>query len=152
VLFGGLSGLDLYLTWLLVHLSGGDVYEGNPIAGAWLTAYGWTGLIVFKAIDLEVVSGLTFVISVYRPQVGRRLLSFACVAAAAVAVYSSVLLLHALPTGGPLRGLPLPKFSRHKHFIPTRPGPRPAPVRPAIPLEVDDLSRRAEGSVTWAQA
>src|SRR5262249_28849632 len=88
IVFGILSVLDLLLTWRLVQASGGQIYESNPVASAWLSEYGWQGLIVFKA-SLVVLIGLVVVlISIHRPDYGGRILIFACSVTAAVVLYS----------------------------------------------------------------
>lgn len=93
-LFVLLSLADLALTWFLLSRGKGEVYEGNPIAHSWLVAYGWGGLIVFKAGIVLVVAGLVFIISRYRPRLGGLVLAFACCTLGAVVIYSCYLVRH----------------------------------------------------------
>jgi hypothetical protein len=105
-LFGFLSLLDLFLTWKLLRWGGGQVYESNPVASWWLDRYDWAGLVAFKGATVLVAVGLLAVVARYRPRAGGRALTFACAAAAAVVLYSSLLgaFLEAVPTdGGELR-------------------------------------------------
>ncbi len=83
---------DLGLTWKLIHDGHGHVYESNPVAGAWLESYGWTGLAVFKALAMLLVGLSAVYVSWYRPRTGRRLLTFGCLVTGAVVVYSGFLL------------------------------------------------------------
>lgn len=87
-----LSVADLYLTYRLVQQSGGRVYESNPIANAWLTAYGWIGLAMFKAVAIGLVSSVAVFVSYTRPRLGGAILNFACMAVAGVVLYSCSLL------------------------------------------------------------
>jgi hypothetical protein len=91
LLFVLLSMADLFLTWLLVTGTGGQVYESNPVANYWLASYGWLGLGVFKAGMVSVVSTLVLVISRYRPRTGERVLLFACSTLTVVVLYSCFL-------------------------------------------------------------
>jgi hypothetical protein len=92
ILFVLLSLADLYLTGALLQKGHGKIYEGNPIAGAWLSEYGWPGLVVFKVGALAIVSIVVVFLAVYRPSTGRRLLTFGCSVLALVALYSVYLL------------------------------------------------------------
>jgi hypothetical protein len=83
-----LSFADLYLTYSLIQNSHGAVYEGNPIANAWLTAYGWKGLAAFKISAMVLVAAVAVYVSAHRPQMAGRLLGFACCAVGFVVVYS----------------------------------------------------------------
>jgi hypothetical protein len=83
-----LSFADLFLTYALLQKTDGAVYEGNPIANAWLTAYGWAGLATFKLVTMLLVAAVAAYVSFYRPQIGGRLLGFACCAVAFVVAYS----------------------------------------------------------------
>jgi hypothetical protein len=85
LLFVVLSLSDLGLTWLLLRQDGGRLYEGNPLAGWCLAAYGWPGLAAFKAATVAAVVGLAACIGRSRPRAGNRVVAFAC-AAAGVAV------------------------------------------------------------------
>jgi hypothetical protein len=86
-----LSFADLFITYALLHSSQGTFYESNPIANAWLTSYGWGGLAAFKLTAMLLVSGVAAYVSLSRPQMGGRLLGFACCAVAFAVVYSCVL-------------------------------------------------------------
>jgi hypothetical protein len=87
-LYAALSLLDLGLTYYLLERGGGHVYEGNPLANAWLSAYGWTGLAGFKIACMALVLGVAALLSIRRPQAADRLLTFACTAAMLVVLYS----------------------------------------------------------------
>jgi hypothetical protein len=91
LLFALLSLIDLSLTWWLLSRSGGQVYEGNPVARWWLANHGWLGLAVFKVGGVLLVVGLAAVISHYRPRAGGRVLGFACAALTVVVLYSASL-------------------------------------------------------------
>ena len=88
LLFGILSCLDLVLTFRLLHSGGGYVYESNPIANEWLTRFGFAGLALFKILAMSTAAISVIVVSCYRPHVGSRLLTFACVVVSVVVVYS----------------------------------------------------------------
>jgi hypothetical protein len=88
VFFLALNAADLLLTWRLLQGSGGRVYESNPVANWWLSAYGWPGLIAFKCGIVLLATTLALVISHYRPQTGDRLLTFSCSALAVIVLYS----------------------------------------------------------------
>jgi hypothetical protein len=76
-LFGFLSVADLVLTWILLRHGGGLIYEANPIANACLMRYGWTGLALFKLLNLELVGGVSLFLSFHRPRAGSSVLTFA---------------------------------------------------------------------------
>src|SRR5438128_1911722 len=82
-----LSFADLFLTYTLLHKTDG-AYEGNPIANAWLAAYGWGGLAAFKVLAMLLVTAVAAYVSFYRPHMAGRLLGFACCAVAFVVIYS----------------------------------------------------------------
>src|SRR5262249_34409238 len=86
--FGFLSILDLLMTWRLVQASGGQIYESNPVASAWLSTYGWQGLILFKSCMVVLIGLVVLLISLHRPDYGGRILIFACSVTAAVVIYS----------------------------------------------------------------
>jgi hypothetical protein len=94
VLFALLSVADLSLTWWLLTLPGGQVYEGNPVASWLLARFGWLGLAGFKAAVVALVAGLAVVISWRRPRAGGLVLGFACAAL-------TVVLLHSVSLCGP---------------------------------------------------
>ncbi len=86
-----LSVTDLALTWLLINTGQGVIYESNPIADAWLSQYGWLGLACFKALCAGLVIVLSLLIALRLPRAGSGILTFACVATAAVNLYSLAL-------------------------------------------------------------
>jgi hypothetical protein len=87
-LFGVLSLADLLLTQRLLLASGGQVYESNPLASAWLELYGWTGLAIFKTLAMGLVVGVALYISLHRPRAAGKVLGFACLVTGLVVVYS----------------------------------------------------------------
>jgi Domain of unknown function (DUF5658) len=82
---------DLGLTLYLVKGSNGRVYEGNPVASAWLTSYGSLGLAAYKALAMTLFAGCVMLVSLRHPQTGKRLLRVACVITGGVVVYSAFL-------------------------------------------------------------
>jgi hypothetical protein len=94
LLFSLLSLADLVLTCRLLQGGGGQVYEGNPVADWWLAAFGWTGLVSFKILTVLLAGGLATAISVHRPALGGKVLTFACTAVTGVLIYSCALALH----------------------------------------------------------
>ena len=94
ILFVVLSLADLLLTGYLlnksqvIHKSNEVIYEGNPIANAWLLRFGWRGLVIFKALAMWVVGGVALYVSSYRPRLGAFVLVFACLVVSAVLFYS----------------------------------------------------------------
>jgi hypothetical protein len=103
-----LSVADFFLTYRLVQQSGGRFYEGNPIAHAWLSDYGWSGLLFFKIVAVLLVGAVCIFISLYRPRLGGNILLFACASVAAVVMYSCSIAgffgERALPPGTVARG------------------------------------------------
>ncbi len=91
LLFLALSLGDLLLTCWLLGVSGGRVYEGNPVARWLLDNHGWAGLVAFKAAVVALFSGLAVLISVRHRRRGGQVLSFACATVAGVLVYSGIL-------------------------------------------------------------
>ncbi len=87
-----LSLLDLFLTYRLLQVSDGHVYESNPIANAWLNRYGWAGLTTFKVMSMILVASATVCISLRHPRTGGGILTFACSALAVVVLYSCSLI------------------------------------------------------------
>jgi hypothetical protein len=90
-LFNLLSGADLLLTWRLIRRGQGLVYECNPIASAWLSSFGWAGLVAFKLAMMATIGFLAILISVRHPKVSGRILLFGCLVTAAVVIYSCYL-------------------------------------------------------------
>jgi hypothetical protein len=88
-LFTLLSVADLGLTYALIRDGEGQVYESNPIAAAWLSSYGWAGLVLFKVAIILIVAALVALVSLSRPRTGGHILTFACIMVAAVVGYSS---------------------------------------------------------------
>jgi len=93
VLFGSLSLVDLFLTWVLIGHSSGIVYESNPIANLLLTHYGWAGMVLFKVTDVLLVAWIVLLVGMFQPHAARRVLSVACGIVGAVALYSSFLVI-----------------------------------------------------------
>jgi hypothetical protein len=87
-LYTVLSVADLGLTYALIQQGQGEVYESNPIAEAWLSSYGWTGLAVYKLVIILIVAAVAAFVSISRPRTGGHILTFACLAVAAVVSYS----------------------------------------------------------------
>jgi hypothetical protein len=83
-----LSLADLALTYALIQQGGGEVYESNPIAEAWLSSYGWTGLALYKLVIILVVGAVAAYVSLSHPRTGGHILTFACLAVAVVVTYS----------------------------------------------------------------
>jgi hypothetical protein len=83
-----LSLADLALTYALIQQGGGEVYESNPIAEAWLSSYGWTGLALYKLVIIVIVAVVAAFVSLSRPRTGGHILTFACLAVAVVVTYS----------------------------------------------------------------
>lgn len=86
--FCGLSTLDLFCTYRLIQLSGGQVYESNPIAHAWLALGGWMGLAFFKIVMVFIVIACSLYVGQSRPRAAGGILVFACLAVAFVVGYS----------------------------------------------------------------
>jgi Domain of unknown function (DUF5658) len=93
ILYMLLSVADLGLTYALIQLGNGDVYESNPIAEAWLSSYGWTGLALFKLAIILIVATVAAFVSLSRPRIGGHILTFACLTVALVVTYSAHLAL-----------------------------------------------------------
>ena len=70
VLYAVLSAADLGLTYALIQRGDGDVYESNPIAEAWLSSYGWTGLALYKLVIVLIVASVAAFVSLSRPRTG----------------------------------------------------------------------------------
>jgi hypothetical protein len=88
LLYAALSLVDLALTYRLLERGGGHVYESNPVANAWLSAYGWMGLAAFKLACMALVISVATLLLVRRPRAADHLLLFACTAVALVVLYS----------------------------------------------------------------
>jgi len=87
-LYAVLSVADLGLTYVLIQRGNGEVYESNPIAEAWLSSYGWTGLALYKLVIILIVGAVSAFVSLSRPRTGGHILTFACLAVAGVVTYS----------------------------------------------------------------
>jgi hypothetical protein len=83
-----LSIADLYLTWRLVSQGDGRLLESNPVASYWLSNYGWSGMIAFKLGMVVLIGTLAGLIAWRRPRTSELMMTFACGAQSAVAVYS----------------------------------------------------------------
>jgi len=92
--FAVLGLADLVLTLHLIRASGGQIYESNPVAGAWLNSYGSLGLALFKALAMTLIVLCAILLSWRRPRSGVLLLRFSCVVTAAVVLYSVALARH----------------------------------------------------------
>jgi hypothetical protein len=90
-LFILLSLGDLLLTRLLIESGQGGIYESNPIANFWLSAYGWEGLFLFKSLAVFLVSLVCIWISLHRPPLSAGILAFACTVTGGVVLYSCLL-------------------------------------------------------------
>jgi hypothetical protein len=93
VLFTALSLADLRLTLWLLDVGEGRIAEGNPIASAWLTNYQADGLVIFKTSIIFLVGAIAVLVSLRRPEAGRKILTFACVVVGLVVLYSYRLLM-----------------------------------------------------------
>jgi hypothetical protein len=87
-LFIALSFSDLFLTGYLLRKGNGFIYEGNPIANAWLYRFGWPGLVVFKALAMWVVGAVAIFLMPRRPRLSAFVLIFSCLIVGAVLWYS----------------------------------------------------------------
>jgi hypothetical protein len=90
--FTVLSFADLVLTWALLQLSGGNIYETNPIANAWLTQYGWMGLILFKSLTVLLFTTTCVLVFHYRPRKAALVINTGCLIVGTVVLYSLFLL------------------------------------------------------------
>jgi len=120
----------LCLTWYLIHNGAGSIYESNPIADAWLAAYGWLGLAFFKVLCVGMVIVISLLVALRFPRTGARLLTFACVATAAVLIYSMSLI-------GYFTYQEASFAARARHPVPAATTsfepPNFAPVQPVVP-------------------
>jgi hypothetical protein len=91
LLFAGLSGADLWLTWRLLGRGRSALYEFNPAAAYVLGHFGWPGLTLFKLAAVLVVLAAAAALCRRRPRVGTGVLAFGCAVLAAVVAYSSLL-------------------------------------------------------------
>lgn len=98
MLYGLLSAADLFLTWQLLTHGDRQAVETNPLANLWIATFGLTGLIVFKMMAVTAVVGSAVLIARHRPVLSGRILHFACLATAAVVLYSCVLAWAVIPT------------------------------------------------------
>lgn len=92
ILFTILGVADFLLTYFLIQTTGGEAYEANPVAAAWLSHYGWSGLAGFKAASMLVVVITVVVLVRRRPAFGVGVITFACLSLLWVTAYSSRLL------------------------------------------------------------
>lgn len=91
------SALDFLLTWSLLNYQGSghiEFVESNFVARYFLYSWGFNGLIAFKVGTVAMVAVVCQIIARHRPEVARRLLQFAFIAAMVVVVYSAHLLFH----------------------------------------------------------
>jgi len=94
--FMALSLADLILTWTLLQLNGGNIYETNPIANAWLVRYGWLGLMLFKSMTVLLFTSTCLLVFHYRPGKAAQIINLGCFLVGAVVLYS-LFLLRAFP-------------------------------------------------------
>jgi hypothetical protein len=99
LLFAFLTAADLLMTWHLIDLPSGRVYEWNPVASAWLGSFGWVGLVAFKSLAMVDVMLACIVLSLRRPRLGGGILNAACAATGMVVLYSCCLCFHDGPNG-----------------------------------------------------
>ena len=92
MLFSILSFCDLFLTWLLLQCPNGRFQEGNPLAAAWLSRYGWSGLIVYKVLMAVTFMGASLYVCHSQPRKGDRLVNTGCLLIGAVLAYSYYLI------------------------------------------------------------
>jgi uncharacterized protein DUF5658 len=90
-LFLLLSAVDLGLTIVILRLGGARFYESNPFARWALAQAGWLGITWYKTVSVMAVTGCCSFIASWRPQLGNRILAFACALLVAVVGYSSAL-------------------------------------------------------------
>ena len=90
--FAALSLVDYTQTAALIRGSEGRVYEANPVASAWLEAYGWGGLAAFKVGACALFIGSVALLGRRRPRVGAVLAVVGCLTLLAVTCYSHSLL------------------------------------------------------------
>ncbi|MHC4877023.1 MAG: DUF5658 family protein [Planctomycetota bacterium] len=93
-LFVVLSAADIGLTYLLIGHFGH--VEGNPVARYFVEGWGLKGMIWFKLGLVSVILGVCHVVRPIRPRTARVIVQFGLIAAAAVVIYSVVLLLRAV--------------------------------------------------------
>jgi Domain of unknown function (DUF5658) len=113
-LFLALSAADLLLTYFLLRHSSGEVYESNPVANWWLSAYGWAGLVVFKTAAVALAVGLLLVVAWRRPHLGRFLATFACLAVSLVVAYSASMAVREYQESGSQAALALEDRDRQR--------------------------------------
>jgi hypothetical protein len=89
--FAALSLADLGLTAFLLQRGEGRAYESNPVAAWWLERFGWAGLAGFKTALVLLAAAAALLVSRRRPQVGGRIITFACSVLSAVVLYSACL-------------------------------------------------------------
>lgn len=91
LVFFVVSGLDLYLTYLL--LTNRDIIytESNPVARYFLYSWGMFGMAMFKLAMVSIVETACILIARQRPQLGRRVLNMCTAIVGIVVVYSMLL-------------------------------------------------------------
>jgi hypothetical protein len=90
-LFVALGLVDLGVTWYLLQISGGHIYESNPVARWWLDRWGWAGLVGFKLGLIVLATSAIALVARWRPRAAAGTLAFSCAATFAVIVYSCTL-------------------------------------------------------------
>ena len=85
------SGLDLYLTYLLLTNQEIIYVESNPVARYFLYSWGFFGMAMFKLCMMGIVESACILIARQRPQLGSRVLNLCTVIVGTVVVYSMCL-------------------------------------------------------------
>jgi Domain of unknown function (DUF5658) len=92
MLFSILSGCDLLFTWLLLQWPEGKFQESNPLAAAWLQSYGWSGLIIYKAVMATSFLLASLYIAHSQPRKADRMVNAGCLLIGCVLAYSYYLI------------------------------------------------------------
>jgi hypothetical protein len=97
VLFAILNLTDYVQTYALLTVTGGRVYEANPLANAFLDGLGWPGLAVYKAATVGMVIASVILLLRRRPSAGVGVVVAGCLTLTAVTLYSHGLVARAEP-------------------------------------------------------
>jgi hypothetical protein len=92
MLFSILSACDLFFTWLLLQWPGGKFQEGNPLASAWLSRYGWSGLIAYKTGMATTFLAACLFVAHSQPRKADRMVTAGCFLIGCVLAYSYYLI------------------------------------------------------------
>lgn len=90
-LYALLSATDWLMTYTLLRLHPGAV-EANPVAAACLSAYGWNGLAIFKAVGVLVFAVAVVLLVRRRPSAAAGVVTFGCAVLLWVTYYSHALI------------------------------------------------------------